>query len=131
MTLIHLAEQMAGRNAFRRWANGPDGRPTEVEAGGCSDGFGRFDIIFASIVKMDMVGESCWRVFPAEEALRMATDAIRKDPMVTHCGDAACGRCRGWPRLVTWRGYLRRRCWRARKRPGIAPSSPSSGRRGR
>jgi len=30
MTLIHLAEQMAGRNRFRRWANGPDGRPMEV-----------------------------------------------------------------------------------------------------
>lgn len=25
MTLLHLAEQMAGRTLFRRWANGPDG----------------------------------------------------------------------------------------------------------
>ena len=43
MTLIHLAEQLAGRNLFRRWANGSDGQPMAVEVGGCSDGFGKFD----------------------------------------------------------------------------------------
>jgi aminoglycoside 3-N-acetyltransferase len=30
MTLLHLAEQVAGRNMFRRWANGLDGQPMEV-----------------------------------------------------------------------------------------------------
>ncbi|RIK36138.1 MAG: hypothetical protein DCC57_22735, partial [Chloroflexi bacterium] len=41
MTLLHLAEQVAGRVPFRRWANDRQGRPQQVEAGGCSDGFGR------------------------------------------------------------------------------------------
>jgi len=43
MTLLHLAEQYAGRNPFRRWANGSDGRPMMVETGGCSNGFAAFD----------------------------------------------------------------------------------------
>ncbi len=30
MTLLHLAEQQAGRRPFRRWANGADGQPVEV-----------------------------------------------------------------------------------------------------
>ena len=34
MTLIHLAEKKAGRVLYRRWANGPDGQPVAVEAGG-------------------------------------------------------------------------------------------------
>jgi len=33
LTLLHLAEEKAGRRLFRRWANGPDGKPMEVEAG--------------------------------------------------------------------------------------------------
>ena len=34
MTMIHLAEQLAGRNLFRRWANGSEGQPLAVEGGG-------------------------------------------------------------------------------------------------
>jgi len=93
MTLIHLAEQMAGRNLFRRWANGPDGRPIEVETGGCSLGFGKFNPVFASLTRKTNVGQSAWSILPAKEALQAAIRAIRDDAYITHCADAECGRC--------------------------------------
>ena len=93
MTFLHLAEQMAGRNPFRRWANGPDGQTMEVEAGGCSDGFGGFERILSAAMKELEVGESLWRAFPAKEALELAARAIRENPRITHCGNSECGRC--------------------------------------
>jgi aminoglycoside N3'-acetyltransferase len=106
MTLLHLAEQVAGRNPFRRWANGPDGQTMEVEVGGCSDGLGSLDSILSPVMRESKVGGSVWRVFPAEAALDAAARAIRRDPMITHCGDPGCGRCRdavaGGPRLEKW-----------------------------
>jgi aminoglycoside N3'-acetyltransferase len=94
MTLLHAAEQMAGRNPFRRWANGPDGQPMQVEVGGCSHGFGSFGPVLSSLESTARVGASAWRVFPAKDALHAAASAIRDNPQLTHCGDPECGRCR-------------------------------------
>jgi aminoglycoside N3'-acetyltransferase len=94
MTLLHLAEQMAGRNLFRRWANGPDGCPMEVEVGSCSEGFVNFEPILSPIMMEGKVGESTWRIYPAEETLATAAREIQANPMLTHCGDEQCLRCR-------------------------------------
>jgi len=93
MTLLHLAEQYAGRNPFRRWANGSDGRPMMVETGGCSNGFEKFASILEPIERRAQVGKSLWRVFPAMQALDRATEALRIDPQITRCRDSACRRC--------------------------------------
>ena len=93
MTLIHLAEKEAGRILFRRWANGPDGKPTAVEAGGCSGGFGKLNSAFASLIRERKVGKSDWRIYPAADVLETATEAIKAHPNITHCADVACGRC--------------------------------------
>ncbi len=93
MTLIHLAEQLAGRNLFRRWANGSDGQPMAVEVGGCSGGFGKFAPLLAPVMESTVVSQSRWRVYPAEETLERAAQAIRNEPMMTHCGRADCNRC--------------------------------------
>lgn len=93
MTLLHLAEERAGRTLFRRWANGPDGRPRMVQAGGCSDGFGRLAPVLAPFQQETRVGASRWLAFPAAAALRAAVAAIRADPSITHCGNRACERC--------------------------------------
>jgi aminoglycoside N3'-acetyltransferase len=93
MTFLHLAEQRAGRRLFRRWANETGGHPMMVEVGGCSEGFARFDGPLASIERRVQVGASRWRIFPALDVLELAVDAIRTDPTVTHCADAACERC--------------------------------------
>jgi aminoglycoside N3'-acetyltransferase len=106
VTLLHLAERQAGRTLFRRWANDRRGRPTMVEVGGCSDGFERLGAALAPVERRLTVGSSAWRVFPAAEMLRLATEAIRAEPAITHCADPACDRCedaiRGGPLLPDW-----------------------------
>lgn len=93
MTLIHLAEQRAGRTLFRRWANGPDSQPMTVEVGGCSGGFGTFEPMLSPLMKTMTVGQSVWRVVPAKRALDAVTQAIRQNPHLTHCDDPDCDRC--------------------------------------
>ncbi len=103
MTLIHLAEAMAGRRLFRRWANGPDGRPMMYEAGGCSEGFGNLEPILSLHAATARVGQSRWRAFPARSTLAALAEEIRSRPEVTRCGDPSCERCedavRGGPIL--------------------------------
>ena len=92
MTLLHLAEQHAGRNLFRRWANDQHGETIEVEMGGCSDGFGKLATFLEPLMTEIVVGQSHWRVFPAQETLTVAAEAIQRDPRLTHCGRSPC-RC--------------------------------------
>jgi aminoglycoside N3'-acetyltransferase len=92
MTLIHEAERTAGRTGFRRWVNGADGTTAMVESGGCSEGFGEFEPVLAPCRREVVVGRSRWQVFPARVALERATEAIERDPGITHCG-LRCDRC--------------------------------------
>jgi aminoglycoside 3-N-acetyltransferase len=93
MTLLHLAEMTAGRQLFRRWANDTGGQAMVVQAGGCSQGFGNLAPVLAPITQTIQVGQSKWSHLLAREALALAVDAIRRDPQITHCADAACERC--------------------------------------
>lgn len=94
MTLLHWAEQQAGRTMFRRWANDSNGQPMEVEMGGCSDGFTIFSPLLAQFEQQILVGESLWRCFVAAETTVAAADLIYHDPAMTHCGRLTCERCR-------------------------------------
>lgn len=94
MTLLHRAEEVAGRVAFRRWANDANGQPEMIEAGGCSDGFEQLAPYLAPYEQERMVGTSLWRLFPAQETLQVAAQTIRANPKITHCGDPECERCR-------------------------------------
>ncbi len=93
MTAIHLAEQNAGRNMFRRWANGPDGTVVETQVGGCSQGFESLAPAVAPLEVRAKVGRSRWRIYPARRFLEEAESAIRTDPAATHCGTGDCLRC--------------------------------------
>jgi len=93
MTLLHLAEEMAGRNLFRRWANRSNGKPVMVATGGCSEGFGNFEPVLGPLARESSVGRSLWRAFPVRELLDAARRAIQDRPQITHCGDADCLRC--------------------------------------
>jgi aminoglycoside 3-N-acetyltransferase len=108
MTLLHLAEKLAGRNLFWRWANGPNGQPMEVEMGGCAQGFHNLEAMLAPLMRRASVGSSTWRVLPAHETLQVAAQAMQRNPQITHCGRAACWRCndavQGGPILTTSKG---------------------------
>ena len=93
LTLLHLAEQEAGRTMFRRWANDERGRPMAVEVGGCSEGFGRLEPHLGDLMRKITVGHSNWMLFEADQVLARATAAIGADPDITHCNHAECKRC--------------------------------------
>ncbi len=93
VTAVHLSEVHAGRTLFRRWANGPDGRPIVVEVGGCSRGFKTLEPALKHLMKTVNVGQSTWTVFPAQTTVEAAAAVIRRDLLVTHCSDPACRRC--------------------------------------
>ncbi len=93
MTLLHVAESMAGRRRFVRWANVTDGQPAAWDVGGCSEGFDRFEPVLASLAQEVLVGPSRWRAFPARQTALMAAAAIRADPEITRCPDLSCLRC--------------------------------------
>ena len=93
MTLLHLAEQRAGRALFVRWARDAGGEIMRVRVGGCSGGFGNLDAALAPVMRHAEVGESRWMIMDAREALELATAAIRADSHITHCGNPECDRC--------------------------------------
>ncbi len=94
LTLLHLAEVIAGRRPFIRWSRAPDGRPARVRAGECSKGFERLAPALAPIERVVEVGQSRWRVYDdAREVVARAADAIRDDPSITRCANPSCLEC--------------------------------------
>lgn len=93
MTLLHLAEERAGRNMFIRWVNGPDGQAMATKQGGCSKGFINFNPILSLLERKAQIGRSVWFIYPVKEVLEVATKAIQENPELTHCSDPRCIRC--------------------------------------
>jgi aminoglycoside 3-N-acetyltransferase len=92
MTLLHYAEQVAGRVLLRRWALA-GGKVVMVAVGGCSDGFERFAGALAPVETTATVGRSHWRIFPAAAVVDIAAAIIRRDPGSTRCARAYCEQC--------------------------------------
>ena len=93
MTLLHLAEQRAGRAPFVRTARLAGAGVVAARVGGCSAGFENFREALDPYEKEVMVGSSRWRVFDASAALDAAERAIRRDRQITRCHAFECERC--------------------------------------
>lgn len=93
MTILHMAETLAGRRLFRRWATRPEGEAVAVPVGACSEGFPNLEPVIGLLATETTVGQSRWRSFPAAETVTTAAAVIRTDPRITHCGDEECIRC--------------------------------------
>ncbi|HPD19094.1 MAG TPA: AAC(3) family N-acetyltransferase [Candidatus Goldiibacteriota bacterium] len=103
MTLLHLAEQMAGRRMFLRWANDSSGNPVYAEAGGCSEGFVNMTPYLSVFEKQIFVGKSKWRIYSVPKVLKQAAKVITSMPEITRCADNECVRCedaiKGGPKI--------------------------------
>jgi len=84
-TPIHAAEHLAGRQFFIRWALVADGTKPRIRTPGCSKGFKKFEPILAPIVREVKIGNSRVRAYPGREFLRLAVEAIKRDPEITMC----------------------------------------------
>lgn len=102
-TIIHYAEQIAGRVPFVRWAYDENRKVVPVSAGSCSEGFRNLDGILDIYAKKITVGSSRWVCYKAREFLDICSRAIRNMPNITHCDDKDCDRCndaiKGGPQL--------------------------------
>lgn len=92
-TIIHYAEQAAGRNLFIRWANDESGNVMPVTIGSCSLGFGRLRPLLEKYEKKVTVGRSVWTCYLARDIVDVCTGEIIKNPSITHCGNPDCDRC--------------------------------------
>lgn len=92
-TIIHYAEQLAGRTPFVRWSKDAAGKTIPVSVGSCSEGFGKLSSAVEHLARRTTVEKSKWTLYPAREMALACSAAIQKDPMVTHCGNAYCSRC--------------------------------------
>ncbi len=93
LTALHLAEQMAGRKMFIRWARDINRNPIEIECGGCSEGFANLNAFLCDIDKKIVVGKSLWHLFAVNNLLKKAARIIQLKPEITRCNDDKCLRC--------------------------------------
>jgi aminoglycoside 3-N-acetyltransferase len=93
MTLLHLAEELAGRTLFRRWANDANGKAAMVAVGGCSEGFNRLSPGLVRLARTVLVGQSGWQVYSAQQVIMTAVEAIKINPNCTTCASPDCDRC--------------------------------------
>lgn len=102
-TILHYAEQKAGRTPFVRWARDKGGNVIPVSAGSCSRGFEHFRSILEPCAGHVNVGGSEWVCWKAADMAAVCSAAIRNNPQITHCGGSSCDRCgdavRGGPVL--------------------------------
>lgn len=91
-TIIHYAEQKAGRNLFVRWAYDSKQNAVPVSIGSCSRGFKKFEHYLKAKQEV-FVGKSLWRCFRAKDMADICSKLIIENPQITHCDDLKCERC--------------------------------------
>lgn len=92
-TSIHLAESMAGRKQFLRWALTPDGALECPGFPGCSEGFNKLQPALLDITRQVQVGEACIQSIPLCEMVERVIAILHEDPLALLCDHADCGRC--------------------------------------
>lgn len=92
-TIIHYAEQLAGRTPFIRWAKSNAGKVIPVSAGGCSEGFMNLYAQLRPYERKAVVGQSLWSCYQARDMVSVCKKLIADDPQITHCDDPLCSRC--------------------------------------
>jgi aminoglycoside 3-N-acetyltransferase len=90
-TSIHLAEQMAGRELFVRYALTPDG-VRAARGGGCGMGFDAIRPHVEHLERRTIVGSATLRSYELAPYVEAARQLVQRDPFALLCG--GCDRCR-------------------------------------
>lgn len=90
---LHLAERMAGRKTFARWALMHD-RIVELKGmPGCSHGFNQINPALEPISRQVKVGEAMISAIQLRPMMRIAYEMITADPGALLCDDPGCLLC--------------------------------------
>ncbi len=90
---LHLAEELAGRRPFVRWALCVDGSIRRVREYGCSEGFEvAFGPLLSSLSRTTRIGDAVARAYPLDEIVDAAAILIRRRGFSTMCSQR-CERC--------------------------------------
>jgi aminoglycoside 3-N-acetyltransferase len=92
-TAIHLAEKLAGRKQFVRWAVGVDRAFRLPGFPGCSNGFNAIAGKLAWITHQTTLGTATLQRLPLKGLVQVARQIISTDPLALLCDDPACERC--------------------------------------
>lgn len=97
-TSIHLAEQLAGRTGFTRWAIQGDKIVTCEHFPGCSNGFTAAADILEGISTHIPLGEGQLTVLPLQAMIEILTLHLQKSTVSLLCKDPYCQRCQEYRR---------------------------------
>ncbi len=92
-TSIHLAEKLAGRRQFTRWALTGKGVIECKGFPGCSLGFEQIAPAVESFTHTAVVGAATVRAVPLHPLVKTVVKMIREDAEALLCEDPACERC--------------------------------------
>jgi len=90
-TAIHLAEKLAGRQMFVRYAMAPSGVRAAM-SGGCGNGFDQMQPHVQHLERRTKIGNAAVRAYDLQPYVAAAVDLIRRDPLALLCD--RCERCR-------------------------------------
>jgi len=92
-TSIHLAEKLAGRKQFIRWALTPGGVVECPGFPGCSDGFQALAPRVEHLVRRVQIGQGTIQALPLAGMVEIAREWIVSDPLAFLCSRPDCDRC--------------------------------------
>jgi aminoglycoside 3-N-acetyltransferase len=91
-TAIHLAEQLAGRKLFVRYALTPDG-VRAARGGGCGQGFDALQPHVKHLERRAGLGDAVLRCYTLAPYVDTARALIARDPFALLCDGEGCPRC--------------------------------------
>lgn len=100
-TGIHLAEKLAGRKQFVRWALTPQGVVECKGFPGCSDGFNEAETVLRDMTHEVRLGEMRIRVLPIRSMLAEIIDILELNPLALLCNREDCERCNEIRRTIS------------------------------
>lgn len=93
-TSIHLAEKMADRKQFVRWALTTSGITACPGFPGCSDGFNKISPIIQDISHHTTIGNAKLEATPIQFLIDIARSMMETNPQALLCDRTDCARCR-------------------------------------
>ena len=97
-TTIHLAEQMAGRSGFTRWAIMGEKIVVCEHFPGCSNGFTQAAELLEGISTHVPVGDGQLTALPMQAMIEILTMHLQEHPVALLCKDPHCQRCQEYRR---------------------------------